>query len=297
MNRRRFLQLSSSVLVGNVFATPAGLYSQEPAAKSSILLVNGAAAAGLDFVLRNGAAGHKYQVETLPGGLGVIDFDGDGWPDLFCTNGAAAGDEKSAEYSNRLYRNNRDGTFSDVTAKAGLQGKGYGMGVAVGDYNNDGHEDLFVAGVHGNRLYRNNGDGTFADVTEEAGLAGPGSLGRPAWSVAACWIDYDNDGRLDLFISNYCDWAAGNRPHLRRHGRPGARLLPSGQVSRGADAALSQQRRWHVYRNHAQGRSARSAGQGYGSGDGRLCGRWARRHLCGQRQCPQSAAAQSRQKF
>ena len=89
MNRRRFLQLSSSVLVGNVFATPAGLYSQEPAAKSSILLVEGAAAAGLDFVVRNGATGHKYQVETLPGGLAVIDFDGDGWPDLFCTNGAA----------------------------------------------------------------------------------------------------------------------------------------------------------------------------------------------------------------
>jgi enediyne biosynthesis protein E4 len=116
------------------------------------------------------------------------------------------------EYWNRLYRNNRDGSFSDVTVKAGLQGVGYSMGVAVGDYNNDGHEDLFVAGVHANQLYRNNGNGTFTDVTREAGLASPGSLGRPAWSVGACWIDYDNDGRLDLFISNYCDWEPGTDP-------------------------------------------------------------------------------------
>jgi len=179
-----------------------------------IRMVNGAANAGLNFALRNSAAGRKYQVETLPGGLGVIDFDGDGWPDLFCTNGASLpGLTKSGpEYWNRLYRNNHDGTFIDVTEKAGLQGQGYSMGVAVADYNNDGHEDLFVVGVHGNFLYRNNGDGTFTDVTRAAGLAGSGSLGKPAWSVGACWIDYDNDGYLDLFISNYCDWEPGTDP-------------------------------------------------------------------------------------
>jgi hypothetical protein len=179
-----------------------------------VRLVNGAAAAGLNFVLSNDAHGRKYQVETLPGGLAVIDFDGDGWPDLFCTNGATLpGLTKSGpDFWNRLYRNNRDGTFSDVTEKSGLQGQGYNMGAAVGDYDNDGHEDLFVVGVHENFLYRNNGNGTFTDVTKKAGLAGPGSLGRPAWSVGACWIDYDNDGNLDLFISNYCDWQAGTDP-------------------------------------------------------------------------------------
>lgn len=181
---------------------------------SPIRMTNGAKQAGLDFVLRNDATGRKYQVETLPGGLGVIDFDGDGWPDLFCTNGASLPSLKKIgpQFWNRLYRNNRDGTFSDVTAKAGLQGEGYSMGVAVGDYNNDGHEDLFVAGVHANYLYCNNGDGAFTDVTKAAGLNQLVSRGRPLWSVGACWIDYDSDGLLDLFISNYCDWEPGQDP-------------------------------------------------------------------------------------
>ncbi len=176
-----------------------------------IVLQNIAPACGIDFVLRNAASGRKYQVETVLGGLGVIDFDQDGWPDLFFTNGAAlpSMEKSDAKFFNRLYRNNRNGTFTDVTEKAGVAGRGYSMGVAVADYDNDGLEDLYVVGVHGNYLYRNNGNGTFSDVTQSAGLAGPE---RKYWSVAAAWVDYDNDGKLDLLVSNYCDWAPNSDP-------------------------------------------------------------------------------------
>lgn len=199
---------------GICFAVHLARGSADVAPAGPIRFVNAASGNGLDFVLRNCAFGRKYQVETLPGGLGVIDFDNDGWPDLYCVNGAALPSlEKSdPSFQNRLYRNNRNGTFTDVTARAGVQGRGYEMGVAVGDYNNDGLEDLYVVGVHGNTLYRNNGDGTFTDVTATAGVGGMDAKGRKLWSVAATWIDYDNDGRLDLFVSNYCDWEPGIDP-------------------------------------------------------------------------------------
>ena len=179
-----------------------------------IVFENTAPRCGIDFILRNDAKGRKYQVETVLGGLGVIDFDQDGWPDLYCVNGAALPSlEKSdPRFFNRLYRNNRNGTFTDVTQKAGVQGRGYEMGVAVGDYNNDGFEDMYVVGVHGNTLYRNNGDGTFTDVTQTAGVSGVDAANRKLWSVSAAWVDYDNDGHLDLIVSNYCDWTAGDDP-------------------------------------------------------------------------------------
>lgn len=210
LTRRSFLQ-STAALIGSAIIGPPLAWS---AGDAPIRMVNGAPGSGLDFVLRNGATGRKYQVETMPGGLGVIDFDGDGWPDIFCTNGAALPSlaKSGPEYWNRLYRNNRNGTFTDLTAAAGLQGTGYDIGVAVGDYDNDGHEDLLVLGMHGNTLYHNNGNGTFTDVTRKSGLAGQNVGGHPLWSVAAAWFDYDNDGRLDLFISNYVDWMAGADP-------------------------------------------------------------------------------------
>ncbi len=163
--------------------------------------------AKLDFTLRNGATPRKYQVETMTGGVAVIDYDGDGWQDLYFVNGAElpAMKKSSPQFRNRLYRNNRDGTFRDVTEKAGVAGTGYSMGVAVADYDNDGDQDLFVAGVNRNLLFRNlsaeGGKGRFDDVTDKAGLTN-----RTLWSVAAAWLDYDNDGDLDLFVANYCKW-------------------------------------------------------------------------------------------
>jgi len=210
LTRREFAQLLGGGAVA--FSFPRAFAAA--AAVGSILFQNAATASGLDFVLRNDAKGRKYQVETVLGGLGVIDFDQDGWPDLYCVNGASLPflQKSDPSFLNRLYRNNRDGTFRDVTIKAGVQGHGYEMGVAVGDYNNDGLEDLYVVGVHGNTLYRNNGDGTFTDVTQAAGVSGTSAEGRKTWSVAAAWLDYDNDGHLDLIVSNYCDWTSGDDP-------------------------------------------------------------------------------------
>jgi hypothetical protein len=206
LTRRSFL----TILAGAVCLPKAGVTQSDP---GGIRFHNAAPANGLDFVLRNDASGRKYQVETVLGGLAVIDFDQDGWPDLYCVNGAALPSLKKTDprFFNRLYRNNRNGTFSDVTERAGVQGRGYEMGAAVGDYNNDGLPDIYVVGVHGNTLYRNNGDGTFTDVTSQAGVGGE-VKGRKLWSVAAAWLDYDNDGHLDLLVSNYCDWDPGSDP-------------------------------------------------------------------------------------
>ncbi|MCX6597115.1 MAG: CRTAC1 family protein [Acidobacteria bacterium] len=160
------------------------------------------ARAGLKVTVRNGATGKFHLVELMPGGLAVIDFDADGCPDLFFTSGAALpGLEKTSGQENRLYRNDCRGNFTDVTAKAGVGGSGYSMAPAVADFNNDGFPDLFVAGVHRNLLYRNRGDGTFDDITAAAGFGGSKN-----WSIAAGWFDADNDGWLDLFVSNYVHW-------------------------------------------------------------------------------------------
>jgi hypothetical protein len=160
-------------------------------------------ASTLEMISRNGATGEHHIPETAMGGVAVFDYDSDGWPDIFVTNGGTfPGLRKpDASYSNRLFHNNRDGTFTDVTAKAGLAGTMYAMGVAVGDFDNDGHDDIFVAGPNSTTLYRNRGDGTFEDVTAKSGIA-PGA----GLFVAAGWFDYDNDGLLDLFVVRYVNW-------------------------------------------------------------------------------------------
>ncbi len=163
----------------------------------------------LEMVSRNGATGDKHLPESMMGGVAVFDYDGDGWPDVYVTNGAPFPFVRKTDstYCNRLFRNNHNGTFTDVTAHAGVAGEGYAMGVAVGDYDNDGHPDLFVTGLKSNKLYHNRGDGTFEDVTDAAGLGG--ELG---WSMGAVWLDYDNDGLLDLFVVRYLAWDPAKDP-------------------------------------------------------------------------------------
>lgn len=178
-------------------------------ADSPILFENTIEASKIDFVLKNSVSPQRYSIETMTGGVAVFDYNNDGLLDIFFTNGAEIPSLKKSNSSfyNRLFRNNGDGTFTDVTEKAGVAGVGYSMGVAAGDYDNDGFVDLYVAGFNRNQLFHNNGDGTFTDVTEKAGVTGivPG-LGK-AWAVAAGWFDYNNDGLLDLFVVNYLNYS------------------------------------------------------------------------------------------
>jgi hypothetical protein len=153
--------------------------------------------------------------ETMAGGVAVFDYNGDGRPDIFFTNGAPLATLKKTgpKYWDQLYRNDGNGVFTDVTERSGLKGTGFDVGVAVGDYDNDGHPDLFVSGVHGNTLYHNNGDGTFTDVTKKAGLdTWNDPQYGPLWSVAAAWVDVNNDGLLDLFVVNYLQWSYSDKP-------------------------------------------------------------------------------------
>jgi enediyne biosynthesis protein E4 len=169
----------------------------------------------IPFRLENDETPAKNAPEAMAGGVAVFDYNGDGRPDIFFTNGAniATLKKDSPKYRDRLFRNNGDGTFTDVTDKAGLAGTGYDIGAAVGDYDNDGHPDLFVAGIYKNTLYHNNGDGTFTDVTAKAGLdkSNDPQYG-PLWAVAAVWVDVNNDGLLDLFVVNYMQWKYTSTP-------------------------------------------------------------------------------------
>jgi hypothetical protein len=187
----------------------------------------------VDFTQQNSATSNKYLIETMGGGVALLDYDNDGRLDFFFTNGALLQDpmpegklpdKSDKKYWNRLYHQNADGTFTDVTESAGLSGAPqgyYGMGVAVGDYDNDGFEDIYVTGYGGNILYHNNGDGTFTDVTKKAGV------GADGWSASAGFFDYDNDGKLDLFVTRYLDWSfktnrvcGENRPGHRAYCHP-----------------------------------------------------------------------------
>jgi enediyne biosynthesis protein E4 len=184
-------------------------HRSEPAASSSPNFTDITKSLGISFEYLASHTSKKYLIETMGAGVALFDYDNDGRLDIFVVNGAPLSDPTSKgtvpqktepKYWNRLYHQKPNGTFEDVTEKAGLQGAGYGMGVAVGDYDNDGFEDLYVTAYGGNKLYHNNGDGTFTDVTEKAGVAGSG------WSTSAAWVDLDGDGRLDLVVLRYLQW-------------------------------------------------------------------------------------------
>jgi hypothetical protein len=190
---------------------PSPKSATQPAAAPSVpgRFVDVTEKAGVHFLHLAPHTSRKYLIETMGSGVALFDCDNDGRLDLFLVNGAPYTDptpkgfipqKTGPEYWNRLYHQKADGTFEDITVRSGLQGVGYGMGVAVGDYDNDGYEDLFVTAYGGNRLYHNNGNCTFTDVTEKAGVAGSG------WSSSAAWVDLDNDGLLDLVVDRYVTW-------------------------------------------------------------------------------------------
>jgi hypothetical protein len=202
-SRRDFLRAAASGIVlpymprfsGLIAATQPPLYPFEEVLPSS---------SGITWKHTAGHSAEKYLPETTGPGCAFVDYDNDGWMDIYLVNsGQCDFFDPSPPLRNALYRNNRDGTFTDVTAKAGVAAGGYGQGVAVGDYDRDGFPDLYVTQYGRSILYHNNGDGTFTDVTEKAGVAAPG------WSSSAVWFDYDNDGRLDLFVCQFVEFDKG----------------------------------------------------------------------------------------
>jgi enediyne biosynthesis protein E4 len=216
-----------SFLVWALAATPGYKLLGQAAAKSAPLPVfaDVTAKSGIRFKQEASRTSQKYLPESMGGGVAMFDYNNDGYLDLFFVNGAqiqdpmprgALPDKSNLRYWNRLYRNNGDGTFTDVTEAAGVQGHSYGMGVAAGDYDNDGNVDLLVTNLGGNILYHNNGDGTFTDVTARAGVGGSG------WCTGACFVDYDRDGRLDLIVTRYLEWDFASNIYCGLH-KPGYR--------------------------------------------------------------------------
>jgi hypothetical protein len=201
VKRRTFLGAGAATALGTFFPhqpLAAGIPDQAP----SFVLKDVSKAAGIDFKHNSGAYGGKLLPETLGSGCAFLDYDGDGFQDILLVNSMDWPGHKRGRSPLKLFRNNRNGTFTDVTKASGLEVELYGMGVAVGDYNNDGFPDVLITCVGQNRLFQNTGKGTFVDVTKASNLAG-----RQAFSTSAVWFDYDRDGLLDLFICNYVNWS------------------------------------------------------------------------------------------
>jgi hypothetical protein len=213
ISRRRFLSVLGGGLALPSFTRLAGALALPPAYQFEEIP---AAVSGITWTHSNGKSAEKYLPETTGAGCAFFDYDGDGWMDIYLVNsGKCDFFNPNPPLRNALYRNNRDGTFTDVTEKAGVAAGGFGQGVAVGDYDGDGFPDLYVTQYGRSILYHNNGDGTFTDVTEKAGVAAPG------WSSSAVWFDYDNDGRLDLFVCRFVDFDKSKHLPCEADNKPG----------------------------------------------------------------------------
>ncbi|HEX8871918.1 MAG TPA: VCBS repeat-containing protein, partial [Candidatus Acidoferrum sp.] len=213
-----------------------GAYAQAPqnaASKPAITFRDVTQKAGIHFTHNNAAFGKKYLPETMGPGVAFLDYDNDGWPDIFLVNGTDWPGRPSRHSTPKLYHNNHDGTFTDVTRKAGLAVELFGMGVAVADYDNDGYGDLFITAMGQNRLFHNNGNGTFTDVTQKAGLMGP-----KEFSTSAAWVDYDRDGKLDLVVANYVQWSLAGDLYCTLDGKSKSYCTP--ESYKGAAVRL-----WH----------------------------------------------------
>jgi len=223
--------LKNTLILALVLTTLAAGSPQSPPGPS-VQFVDVTKAAGITFRHNSGAAGKKYLPETLGPGVSFIDYDGDGWQDLFFTNGKDWPGQRRSTTTPELFRNNRNGTFANVTSASGLAREMYGMGSAVGDFDNDGDEDLFVSALGQSALFRNT-NGVFKDITTEAGLAG-----HEEFSTSAAWLDYDKDGYLDLFVSNYVQWSPATDIRCTLDGTEKSYCTP--ESYKGASARL-----WH----------------------------------------------------
>lgn len=200
--------------------------------------------AGIHFKYNNGAFGKKYLPETMGPGVCFLDYDNDGWQDILLVNSMDWPGHKSGKSTPALYHNNKDGTFTDVTREAGLALEFYGLGCTVGDYDNDGYDDIYITAVGNNHLFRNLGNGKFADVTAKAGVADPG------FSTSAVWFDYDNDGKLDLFVAHYVDWSIAKDQFCALDGEHKSYCTP--QVYQGESSTLFHNRGDGTFENVTQ---------------------------------------------
>ncbi len=193
-----------------------------PRPPSRVVFEEAAAARKLRFVTDAARTERRHQPESMGGGVALFDYDGDGRLDVYVVSGATLpiAEKSGPSQWNRLFHNEGDGTFADVTERAGVAGHGYDIGVVAGDYDNDGRADLLITGLRANTLFHNNGDGTFTDVTQRAGLARPDPKYGTLFAIAAAFLDYDHDGRLDLFVANYCVWDPQREPVCGDPGSP-----------------------------------------------------------------------------